>query len=368
MNILKFLVPFGIILCSACSDGENGNSVNNPVGNSSENLSSEQAVLSSSGELSQNMPESSSAAQPGSSAIQSSSSALQPASSATQSISSAAQEPVWNAHYPITINEIEQSITVEINLEYGACRITGNGDDATAAWGTISTEFSASSLYAVERNKLKMWPEGGSEESITTYSGNSQTVYGIWKHDFRDITIKITQDSIYATEQAMSINSATDPVESKIDLANSYFIYDLYSCGTEGYSCTFGHWHFTKAAPSFMSSMITSQGIKINEQTDRSQNLTFKGKDISVRVEHVQLDSLNNGNAYMEAFIESQGVTCHFEHASMATDEKHCTTENVEYLSTYTFEGDDDNIYSSKYVKDNSDEFAACVQSLVKPQ
>lgn len=284
------------------------------------------------------------------------------AESSSGTAPSAGKEPTWKSQYPVTLNEAEGSFVLHFSIGNDGCSITDN----SAEWISNSFEFPLDMVYEIQGNKLSYWyVEGESEKSI--YTGNNQSIIGIWKSDESNSFIKFTQDTLYSTEQESQESTSTKPtVESEIDLTSSYIMYDLYGCGTEGFNCIFSHWHFTKKAPDFILDKIETKIIDIHEKTDRTASLTFVGKDLTINVEHVQLDSLNNGKHYIAATIQSQGDTCRFEHISADPTRELCTANNVEYLSEITYEGEDGKKYSARYFNDNDVEFAQCVSALLK--
>ncbi|MCQ2124721.1 MAG: hypothetical protein MJZ25_11100 [Fibrobacter sp.] len=293
--------------------------------------------------------------------------AILAACTSEESISNPNGESKWNSQFPISIDQSENSLTMQIDYYYNACQLIKDGEKYSTKWDTMSLQFTLEMQYTLTANKLTMWQKEEGPSSALTYTkvGGDNSLYGTWNYDSSEDVMEITDKFIYTTEQSNADNSEQEPVESEIDLANSYFIYDLYSCGAEGYNCNFGHWHFTKKAPDFLEDMIYRQGIVIHESTDRFQRLSFKGKEITVNVEHVQLDSLNDGNALISATIQIQGDTCNFRHADLAPTKELCKAENAEDLATFAYSDEDGKIYSTSYVIDNSDEFALCVSRLL---
>jgi len=275
--------------------------------------------------------------------------------------SSEEKEPTWRNQYPIDLNEAEGSLVLHFKHGKDVCNISAS----SAEWVVKSEELPLGMRYKVEGGKLILWYEDDEDDKLI-FSGNSRSIIGIWKSDKDDIIIKFTQDTFYTTELIQTGDVIRPEVESEIDLTSSYFMYDLYGCGTEGYNCVFSHWHFTKPAPDFILGKIDQKVIDIHEKTDRSASLTFAGKDFTINVENVQVDSLNNGNSYIVATIESQGNTCRFEHASLVTTKELCTVENVQYLINFAYEGEDEKMYSLRYTKDNGNSFADCVAELLK--
>lgn len=351
---MKFLMHLGVAICAinsfvGCSDNGSATKPNDETPQSS----ADETINSS-------------AANSATSTTTSSAGTAQSSTGTAQSSSSIAQnaekEPVWNTQYPITLNESEGTFTIHFGFNNDGCSITDN----SAEWISNSFEFPLDMVYEIQGNKLSYWyVEGESEKSI--YTGNNQSIIGIWKSDESNSFIKFTQDTLYSTEQESQESTSTKPtVESEIDLTSSYIMYDLYGCGTEGFNCIFSHWHFTKKAPDFILDKIETKIIDIHEKTDRTASLTFVGKDLTINVEHVQLDSLNNGKHYIAATIQSQGDTCRFEHISADPTRELCTANNVEYLSEITYEGEDGKKYSARYFNDNDVEFAQCVSALLK--
>lgn len=284
-------------------------------------------------------------------------------------------DPRWKLHFPISVNESTNSFTANISYDYGVCRILESSN--STKWENKTFKETVDMEYVVNGDKLVMWPKGdenkGSQsptytrvvDTNDTTAFDNTSIFGYWNCDNDDFTIKITPHVFYTTEQVGPIDPTTiTPVESEIDLANSYFIHDLYTCIARDYSCNFNHWHFTKSAPGNLNTLMGIHGITVNEATDRFVSLTYLDTEINVGVEHVQLDSLNSGNAYMSAYIQAQGDTCRFEHASTRPTEEVCTDDNMKYLTIFTYM-DEFKTYSSKYIKDISSEFDYCVNIML---
>ncbi|MCQ2089276.1 MAG: hypothetical protein MJY93_03395 [Fibrobacter sp.] len=283
------------------------------------------------------------------------------AESSSGTAPSAGKEPTWKSQYPVTLNEAEGSFVLHFSIGNDACSIT----ESSAKWIVNSEEYPMDMRYKIEGGKLIVW-SSDDEANKSIFSGSSQSIVGIWKSDKDDSSIKFTKDAYYTTEVFQGGSASILAVESEINLTTSYIMYDLYGCGTEGYNCVFSHWHFTKPAPDFILDKIERKVIDIHEKSDRTASLTFAGKDLTINVEHVQLDSLNNGKYYIAATIQSGSNTCRFEHISTGVTKELCIAENVRNLSDFTYEGNDGKTYSSKYFNDNDVEFAQCVSALLK--
>lgn len=275
-------------------------------------------------------------------------------------------EPEWVASYPIIIDQSQETIYVQYVINDGLCRI----DKYSASWESYSFELPFSMKYKVSNNQLSILVEGNDEVNSTVYEGeNGGSLFGIWKFAADGSAIKLTADTLYTTDEPEGLFSGSTPsevVESPIDLASSYFIYDLYSCSTGASPCSFSHWHLTKDTPEPLDKMIQENGIQILESSERHQSLIIKGKNVFVDVEHVQLDSLNEGNSLISASIKTAEESCHFIHSSSETTEELCVTANLDFISKYVMEDDDGSIYSLKAVKDNSTDFSDCVKNLLK--
>lgn len=309
MNKIKFLVPMGIMLLVACTNKETvNNTVNGPV----------------------------------------------------------ETETQWNSRFPIVIDETTNTIDIQMDISYDACHIIEVEDDYSANWKSSLLQVSNTMQYIMDNGTLKMWSKESGESSAKMYSGNnSGSIFGTWKYNDSEHVMMIAQDSIYTTEHSGLDAVATNPVEAQIDLANSRFIYDLYICGKEEYNCYFNYQHLAKDASDLISDIIAEQDIQIHEKTERTLDLTVNGKKISVSVEHMQPDSLNNGNTFIAVSIQSQGETCRFEHAYMTVTKELCTSENVEYMGLYAYEDTNGNIIAPKYNNDNSTDFSMCVENLL---
>lgn len=334
MNKLKFWMSLGVAVCAISSFvGCSGNGSATKPNDDAAESSADVAAESSSGT----------------------------AQSSSSTVPSSEKEPTWKSQYPVTLNEAEGSFVLHFSIGNEACSIT----ESSAKWIVDSEEYPMDMRYKIEGGKLIVW-SSDDEDNKSIYSGSSQSIVGIWKLDKDDSSIKFTKDAFYTTEVFQGESASIPAVESEINLTTSYFMYDLYGCGTEGYNCVFSHWHFTKPAPDFILDKIERKVIDIHEKTDRSASLTFAGKDFTINVEHVQLDSLNNGKHYIAATIQSGSSSCHFEHISTGVTKELCIAENVKNLSIFTYEGEDGKIYSLKYFNDNDIEFAQCVSALLK--
>lgn len=334
MEKIKFLAILCLGILAACTEKE---SINNPA----------------------EEPESSSSVEQSSSSVeQNSSSVEQPSSSSMGGNSSAAvsQEPTWGTRYSISINESRQEIKLNFEFRFDACQLVGE-DSVSFRENRISVVQPFQ--YSIDGNKMVLTSQekGNTSSDTLLTSSESESVFNIWISTTSKDAIKITQDSLFSTQKSI-YSEKTDPVESTIDLTSSVFMEDLYNCGT-GSSCSFSHWHFTKKAPSFILDEISK--MDIHEKTDRTASLTFAGKDFTIAVEHVQVDSLNNGNTLVTAYIQSSGDTCRFEHVKQAVNKELCVPANRDGLLNYTYKDEEGNTLSSTYSKDNASSFAACV-------
>ena len=358
---IKFLSILFLGLVVACSEKE---SVTQP---DSEPMQSSAAGQSSSSDVagslnSADVQSSSSMAQISAGSAISSSSMVQSSTGTAQSSASIRQEPKWTSKYPVTIDEGEGTFTIHFSYGDDACSIGEN----SAEWVVNSQEIPVDMLYRIDGKKLSIWSLDDVND-ISLFNGDNESIFGTWYSENRDYDVKFTSDTFYTTENLGSTNSAAQvPVESDIDIASSYIMYDLYNCNSDESHCVFNHWHFTKQAPDFILGEIQKKTIDIREKTDRTVKLTFAGKEFYIQVDHVQLDSLNNGKTLIAASIQSQGATCNFEHASMAPTRELCTVENLKYLSDSAYEGEDGKVYSTEYSNDNSVEFSYCVKDMFK--
>ncbi len=313
MNKIKFLVPMGIMLLGACTSKE---TINNTV------------------DVPADVP--------------------------------VDVETHWNSAFPIIVDEAANTIDIQMDISYEACHIIEIEDDYTANWKSSLLQVSNTMHYIMDNGTLKMWSEENGESSAKMYSGNSSgSIFGTWNYNDDNHIMKITHDSIYTTELSNLGASATNPVEAQIHLANSRFMYDLYTCGNQEFDCRFNYQHLTKDASDLISDIVTEQEIQVQEKTDRSLDLTFNGQKISVSVEHMQPDSLNNGNTFIAVSVISHGDTCRFEHAYMTVTKELCTYENVEYMGLYAYVDTNGNIIAPKYNNDNSTDFSMCVENLL---
>lgn len=271
-------------------------------------------------------------------------------------------ESIWRSHYPVTLNEDEESFILHYSYGSAACRITSK----SAEWVDNTFKIPLTVHYKLGNGTLAIWYEDDVND-VTNYTGDSESIIGTWNSTDGKHTIQITKDMFYTTEKpASGTTIQNEPVESEINLITSYFVFDLYGCVKGGdYICHFSHWHFTKPAPTTLLSNI-ERTFEFREYTDRYANLGYGEKNFIIQVEHVQLDSLNNGQTNIRATIESEGVTCLFEYAAMPPNEKVCLAENVETLSMFTYKDDDGKTYANRYFKDNSSEFSYCVSNMVK--
>lgn len=316
MNKIKFLMSLSIMLLGACSDKENINSPDNDPADSSNSQGSQ-----------------------------------------------------WNLSFPVSVDESKQTIDMQMNLSFEACQIIEKGDDYSTKWSNAKFSTSTTMAYNINGSTLKMWDtdsENG-EVGALTYSGNNSSIFGTWSYDSSDNIMTITKDTIYTTEKmGMGMSTESLNIETEIDLANSYFMYDLYACASKNYDCIFNHWHFTKPAPNIIEDLIENLEPEIIEQKNRSMALTINGKNVNINVEHVQLDSLNNGNALITATIQSQDKNCHFEHIKQSVTKELCTPDNLDYITGDPFFDENGDIFVETFLKDNANVFSRCVASILK--
>lgn len=275
--------------------------------------------------------------------------------------------------YPIKVNEEDSTFTLYIAVSGNKCilRESGisweedfynytqdysfriNGDYLTLNDGLVLKGESNKSLYGT-------WyePEGCQNTSDGTFQCES-----IKKTNW----MKFTRDSMITYAGNASSSSVSEPVETPINLEDSYFMYDLYRCISKDRFCSFGHWHFTKDAKDLIGGKIRKQNIEIKSKSSNAVTFEVDDREFSVQVEHVQVDSLNNGNEHYVAYVQTNQDTCYFEHSSMPATKEVCTEENLDYFLGYEIE-DEENPYVifTKYVKDNTLEFENCVFVLTK--
>lgn len=295
------------------------------------------------------------------------------ACSQDDSSSSPSQNEDSHQRYSIEVNEQDSLITIHQTVSYNKCVL----QDYEVLWLEDYSDFSEGFRYSIRNNYLVM------DDSLFFKGDSPKSIYGNWteaadcqfdnddniqcKSAYTDRRMEITRDSLFYFTARPAEYSSKKPEETPINLGESFFMKDIYRCVTKERFCDFGHWHFTKSAAEFNKNIINSESIEINEQSSNSLTFTVNNQKFSVNVEHVQIDSLNNGREYYYSTVQSNTDTCYFEHLKQPITKDLCKRSNLKYFVNLTgSETDDSYDEFNFYFKGNELDFATCVYNLVK--
>lgn len=290
--------------------------------------------------------------------------ALLAACSSENSVSTSADSVYssWPTRFSILINEKNSTFTINYVFTENACLL----NEGTTQWTVRTFDFPLESHYEFHGDSLVYYlvdEETGNDTNVFIGQNNG-SILGKWSYtDGSGNTAFITKDSIFSTDYDDSENVV---IESQIDLASSYFAYNLFYCKTREGLCPFSHSDFVNDAPDFINSLISDKNIEILKKTDRTMQFSMDGKIYDVVVEHVQVYNMNNGNSYKSAYVASEGDTCRFEHNNQYITQKYCVDGNYDILYEDAIEEDDGNTYAYSYFKDNSVSFATCVKAMMQ--
>ncbi|MCF0225136.1 MAG: hypothetical protein HUK20_12780 [Fibrobacter sp.] len=288
--------------------------------------------------------------------------------------SSSSVEAEANYSIPISVNEKARTITFLQSAPTEMCII----ENESAEWSTHTVKLSEERPYTIDGNKMKIfldgveaYESGDTSNVMSLIGGSNKGPYGIWYQDEANVDssqyIEITSNKINSFAPLTTQKEESEPVETKIDLRNSYFMFDFYRCVVSKDLCSFGQWHFSKGARVFVGEYERKPEIEILESSDRNVKLTYNDREFIINVEHVQDDSLNNGKSLYSATIQSGDKICSFIYERNDVPKEYCRDENVKYITSFSMKTTEKIVDMALiYAYHNEDEFISCVSEFAE--